>query len=416
MREVTDVAGGDATGSEAPAHVPHAFELYTQVSLVAPTLIAGLLVAFDHPVPTLATFAVWATVAAVWVQQLALVVRAGLLPSRWWSGAGVPEWATSRGAVAVTLAAGLGLLAYGVHEDRPAWLWALPYAVTLADAALARTTRSEEGPLPRLPRADAAALAVATLAPVALTLATTPAWSGLSVAAVVAGALVVQVGQVWWLDVVAALEASRGASVALARTEERLRFAGELHDLQGHELQNIVMQADLARTLLRRQEPGDAAQVAEILDAIHETAAGTLRQTRAIAHGYREVDFEQEVAGAVEVLRAAGVALTVSGRLTAVPPPARHLAGLFVREAATNLLRHSAATTAELAVTRTGSEVRVAVRDPGPPRPEGHLGLDHGSGLESLTERAASAGLRLDHGPVGSGWQLTLTCSTEETP
>ncbi|GHG44146.1 hypothetical protein GCM10011331_02330 [Flavimobilis marinus] len=416
MREVTDVAGGDAAGSDESAHVPHAFELYTQVSLLAPTLIAGLLVAFDHPVPTLATFAVWATVAAVWVQQLALVVRAGLLPSRWWSGAGIGAWATSRVAVVVVLLAGLGLLAYGLREGRPAWLWALPYAVTLADATLARTVRSDDGLLPRLPRGDAAALALAVLAPVVVALVMTPDWSGLSVAAVVAGALVVQVGQVWWLDVVAALEASRGTSVALARTEERLRFAGELHDLQGHELQNIVMQADLARTLLRRDEPGDATQVAEILDAIHETAAGTLRQTRAIAHGYRAVDFEQEVAGAVEVLRAAGVALTVSGRLAAVPPDARHLAGLLVREAATNLLRHSAATTADLAVTRAGDEVRVVVRDPGPPRPEGHLGLDHGSGLESLTERAASAGLRLDHGPDGSGWQLTLTCSTEENP
>src|SRR5699024_9133995 len=212
----------------------------------------------------------------------------------------------------------------------------------------ARTVRSDDGLLPRLPRGDAAALALAVLAPVVVALVMTPDWSGLSVAAVVAGALVVQVGQVWWLDVVAALEASRGTSVALARTEERLRFAGELHDLQGHELQNIVMQADLARTLLRRHEPGDAAHVAEILDAIHETAAGTLRQTRAIAHGYRAVDFEQEVAGAVEVLGAAGVVLTVSGRLAAVPPTARHLAGLLVREAATNLLRHSAATTADL--------------------------------------------------------------------
>ena len=77
------------------------------------------------------------------------------------------------------------------------------------------------------------------------------------------------------------------------------------------------------------------------------------------------MDFEQEVAGAVDVLAAAGVQLTVSGRLTAVPVGARHLAGLLVREAATNLLRHSTATTAELTVAREGATVRVVVRDPG---------------------------------------------------
>lgn len=417
MRGVTDVAGGDARTGRAPgdSHVPRAFEIYTVVSLLAPTLIAGTLVAFDHPEPQAGTFIVWAVVALLWIQQLTVLVRADLLPARWWSCDWAPGWLAHSAAVAVGLAAGLGLLVYGISENRPAWLWALPYAVTLANAVLASAARSRDGLLPRVSRTGALAVAVAVVAPMVLALAVGRSWSVLAAGAVVVAALLVQVGQVWWLDVVAALEQSRGASVALARTEERLRFAGELHDLQGHELQNIVMQADLARTLLRRRNPEDAEQAAQILDAIHETAAGTLRQTRAIAHGYRAVDFEQEVAGAVDVLAAAGVRLTVSGRLTAVPVEARHLAGLMVREAATNLLRHSTATAAELTVAREAATVRVVVRDPGPVRPEGHLGMDHGSGLESLAERAAHADMRLDHGPVGDGWQLTLTCSTEET-
>ena len=41
--------------------------------------------------------------------------------------------------------------------------------------------------------------------------------------------------------------------------------------------------------------------------------------------------------------------------------------------------------------------------------------MSHGSGLESLAERAAQADMRLDHGPVGAGWRLTLTCGAEET-
>ncbi len=417
MREMTDAAGGEVRGARAPLdrHVPRAFERYTVVSLFAPTLIAGVLIAFDHPEPQVGTFAVWAGVAFLWIQQLSLLVRADLLPGQWWSCDWAPAWLTHRAAVAVGLAAGLGLLSYGIHEDRPPWLWALPYAVTLANAVLAGMARSRGGLLSRLRWTDAAAVVVAVVAPVVLALTLVRSWSALTAGVVVVVALLVQVGQAWWLDVVAALEASRGASVALTRTEERLRFAGELHDLQGHELQNIVMQADLARTLLRRQHPADAEQAAQILDAIHETAAGTLRQTRAVAHGYRAVDFEQEVAGAVDVLAAAGVQLTVSGRLTAVPVDARHLAGLLVREAATNLLRHSTATTAELTVAREGATVRVIVRDPGPARPEGHLEMSHGSGLESLSERAAKAGMRLDHGPVGAGWRLTLTCSAEET-
>ncbi|MGP7960644.1 sensor histidine kinase [Sanguibacter sp. A247] len=412
---MTDVTTTGPDAAALTAAVPRTFEGYTVVSLFAPTLIAGLLVAFDNPVASIVTFGVWLTVAALWLQQLALLVRAGLLPRRWWAAGWLPRWTTHPAAIVAGGGLGLGLLWHGIDTARPAWLWSLPVAVTIANATVTAIVRSPDGSPPRLARRHTAVLVAAVAAPSVLATALTRSGEGLAPLAVTLAALVVQVGQVWWLDVVVTLERSRTTSMALVRTEERLRFAAELHDVQGSELQNVLTRADLARTLLRRGSEGDAARAAEIVDDIYAATADALRQTREIAHGYRAVELPAEVTGAADVLAAAGITLRVAGPLDAVPPAARRLVALLVREGTTNVLRHSGTSVVDLVVTQVGSEVRVTFEDPGPPRTS-ELGLTPGGGLASLAERAHAAGMRLEHGPVDDGWRLTLTLTGSDTP
>ena len=86
-------------------------------------------------------------------------------------------------------------------------------------------------------------------------------------------------------------------------------FARDLHDLLGHSLSLIALKCDLAR-----QPAGVAPDRAarEIADA-ESVAREALREVREGVAGYRQTNVGAEVAGAREVLAAAGIALTLEG-------------------------------------------------------------------------------------------------------
>ena len=93
------------------------------------------------------------------------------------------------------------------------------------------------------------------------------------------------VAQVWIWDVTMRLDKARTAEAEVAVLRERLRFAGDLHDIQGHQLQAIALKAQLAARLigvddeLARRHAGDA----------HALALEALGETRELVQGYRRV-------------------------------------------------------------------------------------------------------------------------------
>ena len=105
----------------------------------------------------------------------------------------------------------------------------------------------------------------------------------------------------------------------LAVAEERLRFARDLHDVMGRNLSAIAVKGQLAGELVRRGRPEAADGVADISRIAEES----LREVRGVVGGYRTVDLAGELAGARSVLRAAGVACTVSGEDDGAALPAR---------------------------------------------------------------------------------------------
>jgi len=144
----------------------------------------------------------------------------------------------------------------------------------------------------------------------------------------------------WWWDIVVTLDRHRSSAAELAVAEERLRFASDLHDIQGHHLQVIALKSELAERMLAIDP--EAAR-----EHIHETrliAKQALEETRSLVAGYREVELDNELENAREVLSAAGAQCELVVGAMPADADARRALGLAVREATTNILRHSTAT------------------------------------------------------------------------
>jgi two-component system, NarL family, sensor histidine kinase DesK len=248
------------------------------------------------------------------------------------------------------------------------------------------------------------------------------------------------------------LRASRDEVARLAAAdavaEERLRFARDLHDLLGHSLSVIVLKAELAR---RRLERGEHDEARDEVNDLEQVARRSLEEVREAVTGYRVRSLDAEIDGAREVLEAAGIDVTIAlASDAALPPDIDQLLAWVVREATTNIVRHSSARHAGIDLARVGAVVRLEVSDDGAgmapagaaqgrragdgprggsgdatgdgPRdamgdaPGGGPGKSQsgevgdrpgGSGLSGLAERLAQAGGRLEAGPrVGGGFRV----------
>ncbi|WP_110494999.1 sensor histidine kinase [Amycolatopsis antarctica] len=206
--------------------------------------------------------------------------------------------------------------------------------------------------------------------------------SGLMVAVFVAADLLT----VRFWDLVLELERARELAGELAAARERLRFAADLHDIQGHSLQAIVLKGQLAERLVGKDDDAARKHAAELT----ELARAALADTRKVAHGYRSVGFRTELQNAVGLLEAAGIEVEVRGDLDTIAPPLQHPFGALVREGTTNVLRHSRAKRCVLEIGADRGHTVVSI---------GNDGVDHvddehadGSGVIGLRERFATIG------------------------
>lgn len=188
---------------------------------------------------------------------------------------------------------------------------------------------------------------------------------------------------VWVLRVVLRLEDARQTASDLAVATERLRFATDLHDIQGHHLQVIALKGELAERRLLADQPALAAAELADIRAIAQTA---LDDTRAVVNDYRTVTVAVEARNAAAVLRSADIRCEAQIDVPSLPAPAGAVFAVAIREAATNILRHSRATEASLELVLTPEdEYRLTVTNDGA-RPL----RTGGTGLSGLTERVAS--------------------------
>ncbi|WP_078662751.1 sensor histidine kinase [Streptomyces bicolor] len=215
------------------------------------------------------------------------------------------------------------------------------------------------------------------------------AYAALFPAGLVAFTAWVTLGPLWAWDTARRLDEARRLEAGLAVREERLRFAADLHDIQGHHLQVIALKSELAARLVEV----DPARAAAELKEIRRLSADALSDTRAVVQGYRRTSLDDEIGNATRVLAAAGIDarmnLDPAAVATDLTDSARHLLGLVMREATTNVLRHSRAGHAEVDYRIADGSARLRVSNDG--AQEHPAGLD-GTGLRTLAERLGAAG------------------------
>ncbi|MFH9065365.1 sensor histidine kinase [Streptomyces coeruleorubidus] len=200
-----------------------------------------------------------------------------------------------------------------------------------------------------------------------------------------------------------ALREARATVAQLAANEERLRLARDLHDLLGHSLSLITLKSELAGRMLPDHPDKAARQVADI----ERVSRQALVDVREAVTGYRRPRLSAELAGAGVALTTAGVTadLPAESDLTGVPEESETALAWALREAVTNVVRHSGARrcTVELLHRQTldGPVLELAVEDDGSGAGDGY-----GNGLTGLDERLTAAGGTLEAGPVRQGFRL----------
>ena len=249
--------------------------------------------------------------------------------------------------------------------------------------------------------AVSAALAAAALVVELTSGAATPAWLMPLITLWVGIAMTSFAANV---DALRRLRAARQELAVAAVDQERYRFARDMHDVLGHSLSAIAVKSELAQALAVRDAEAAAREIGEV----HELARATLADVRAVVSGYRRIDLAAELDSARALLGAAGIVARVDGTAEEVPEAPRELFAWVVREACTNVIRHSGARSCWIRVA--ADRVRVADDGTGARRPEDASGgaavegADRsGSGLIGIRERVDALGgtLALGRGPEG---------------
>jgi signal transduction histidine kinase len=180
--------------------------------------------------------------------------------------------------------------------------------------------------------------------------------------------------------------------------EERLRVAQEVHDVVGHGLAAITMQADIALHML----PSRPEQAPIALAAIRSAGRAALDDLRATLSMVRE-EPTPGVAGLADLVeRISGVGLevtlAVADTVRALPEAVDRTVYRIVQEALTNVLRHAGATRVDVDVA-FGPDVIVTVRDDGRDAPA----YVPGRGIAGMAARADALGGTVEAGPDPEG-------------
>jgi signal transduction histidine kinase len=234
----------------------------------------------------------------------------------------------------------------------------------------------------------------------------------------------------WMLAVVIAAEATRFRAERTAATragrqldqrrqqsEERLRIARDLHDVIGHNISLINVQASMGLDLMDSQPERARAALSAIKSASKE-ALEELRTMLTPLRGGDDVAPRSPAPGLdslpelIELTRAAG--LTVEFKVTGTAPPlpaAVELAAYrIIQESLTNVARHAGRVRVTVRVTYEHANVHVQIDDDGTATSDGPAAIGTGSGITGMRERAAGLGGYLSAGfRPGGGFRVSAS-------
>lgn len=191
----------------------------------------------------------------------------------------------------------------------------------------------------------------------------------------------------------------------LVKLEERQRIARDLHDTLGQKLSLIGLKSDLAGRLLRHHPD----QALTELEDVRATARTALKEVREMVTHMRGMRIEDEMPRIQQILKAAQIEFRLEGD----PKPVditqlnENVLSMCLKEAVTNVVRHSQATVCTVIFRSTRSDLQVDVQDNGVGfAPKNGFGSGHG--LRGMKERLEFVNGRFDI-RSGNGTTVTMT-------
>lgn len=170
----------------------------------------------------------------------------------------------------------------------------------------------------------------------------------------------------------------------LVQKEERHRIARDLHDTLGHTLSLITLQSQLVQRLIIHQPEKAIKETKEIEDA----SRTALKQVRELVSAMRTLKIGEEIKYMEQIVTAAGIDFSYEGMtdLSTIKPLIQNMVGMCIREAGTNIVKHSEATECEVTIYMKEGILSVQIHDNGV-----GIGEDtvFGNGLQGMKERLA---------------------------
>jgi two-component system, NarL family, sensor histidine kinase DesK len=219
----------------------------------------------------------------------------------------------------------------------------------------------------------------------------------------VVGSLNLHYAQTWIAN--AKIRMAQHEVERLAKIAERERIARDLHDVLGHTLSVIALKSELASKLVER----DPVRAAQEIREVNDVARDALAQVRSAVTGYRASGLSAEFEAMRKAFASAGVTLQLEAEDLPLPAAQENALALILREASTNVLRHSSATTCRVRLVHRDNVALLEIEDDG-------RGGDarEGNGLAGMRERLAALGGSLARdGRAGMRLTITLPCRIE---
>ncbi len=191
----------------------------------------------------------------------------------------------------------------------------------------------------------------------------------------------------------------------LAKIAERERIARDLHDLLGHTLSLNVLKARLANKLIDK----DVKKASREISDIEQISRDALQEVRQAVQGYRSVGFAGELENALLALEAADITGEFSTAEITLEPTQDSVLAMTLREAITNVIRHSGAKRCLVSLSQSDSAIKLEVNDDG----RGGRFIE-GWGLSGMRERLVANGGAL-HIDNSDGMKVTASLPAESS-
>ncbi|MCR2822817.1 sensor histidine kinase [Lederbergia panacisoli] len=189
----------------------------------------------------------------------------------------------------------------------------------------------------------------------------------------------------------------------LVKQEERQRIARDLHDTLGQRLSLIGLKSDLARKLIYKN-PEEARN--ELKD-VQQTARTALNEVRNMVSQMRGIRLKEELVRVKQILKAAGIDLIIEDhKLSNVSLFLENILSMCMKEAVTNVVKHSNATYCKISIEQTQNDICINIEDNG-------VGIQDqdfskGNGLLGMKERLEFVNGNLEINS-SNGTMITMT-------